>query len=274
METISHVTALWEHSLTADCALGAVTWPCDRAPRGTTAGDLGKYDIMPIGHWYHADWPLDCIMISWHLAILALERHLWCLLRLVCARYSLRLIKISHVNIWVQAAKCEIGEITTWNRLRNHWNKDLGAEICAKSDLGLFTLEQTRSPGCWDHVYCDVYTKSSIWGPSKHPVVYVLAAGAFFSWKMTPPDFLNTYIVNLVIFHQFEGPLVKFSKSGQSGKMTMPARRASKFCARSRSECPNLSFPDLESWWILGFYEPWSECQPEGPGLRNAKSWN
>ena len=38
------------------------------------------------------------------------------------------------------------------------------------------------------------------------------------------------YIVNLGIFHQFEGPLVKLSKSRQSDQMTMPARRASTFC--------------------------------------------
>ena len=53
-----------------------------------------------------------------------------------------------------QAANCEIGEITTWNRVRNHWSKDLNTEICAKSDLGLFTSEQKHSHGFWDHVCC------------------------------------------------------------------------------------------------------------------------
>ena len=155
-------------------------------------------------------------------------------------------MKISHVHIWVQAANCEIGEITTWNRLWNHWSKDLNTEICAKSDLGLFIFEQTHSPGCWDHVCCDFYKTSLILGPSKHPMVYVLAAGVFF-WKMTPPGFLNTYTVNLVVFHQFEGPLVKFSKSGQSGQITMPARRASKFCAQRRAVSPEMFSQSLIS---------------------------
>ena len=125
--------------------------------------------------------------------------------------------------------------------------------------------------GCLD-LYLGVWTY--ILGVNPPPRGLCACRRRFFFLENDAPGFLNTYIVNLVIFHQFEGPLVIFSKSGQSGKMTMPARWASKFCARSRAECSNLSFPDLESWWILGFCEPWSECQPDGPGLRNAKSWN
>ena len=79
-------------------------------------------------------------------------------------------------------------------------------------------------------------------------VVYVPAAGAFFLLENDAPGFLNTYIVKLIDFHQFEVPLVFFSKSGQSVQMAMPARRASIFCSRSRSQCPNLFFPDPESW--------------------------
>ena len=48
-------------------------------------------------------------------------------------------------------------------------------------------------------------------------------------------DFLSMYLVNLINFHVFEALLVFFSKSGQSGQMTMPARRASKFCAKRRA---------------------------------------
>ena len=98
---------------------------------------------------------------------------------------------------------------------------------------------------------------------SHHPVVCVLAAGAFFFLKMTPLGFLNTYIVNLVDFHQFEGPLVKNSKYGQSTQMTMPARRASKFSAKRRAVSPEMFFQSLISQAIPGFCEPWSECQPE-----------
>ena len=50
--------------------------------------------------------------------------------------------------------------------------------------------------------------------PHHHPMVYVRAAGAFFSGKMTPLDFLNTYIVNLVDFHEFEALLDFFQKVG------------------------------------------------------------
>ena len=81
--------------------------------------------------------------------------------------------------------------------------------------------------------------------------------------KMTPPDFLSMYIVNLVIFCQFEPPLDYFSKSGQSDQMTMPARRASKFSAKRRALLPEVFFQSLNSQAIPGFCEPWSECQPE-----------
>ena len=70
--------------------------------------------------------------------------------------------------------------------------------------------------GCLD-LYLDVWTcicASGLvfWVPTHHPVVYVLAAGAFFFWKMTPLDLLNTYIVKFVDFDQFEVPLVFFFK--------------------------------------------------------------
>ena len=71
------------------------------------------------------------------------------------------------------------------------------------------------------------------------------------------------YIVNLVDFHQFEGPLVKFSKYGQSVQMTMPARRASKFCAKRRALLPKMFFQSPISRVIPGIIEPWPECQPE-----------
>ena len=80
------------------------------------------------------------------------------------------------------------------------------------------------------------------------------------------------YIVNLVIFCQFEPPLDFFSKSGKSDQMTMPARRASKFSAKRRAIIFLLIFQSLNYQAIPGICEPWSECQPEGPGLRSAKS--
>ena len=73
---------------------------------------------------------------------------------------------------------------------------------------------------------------------------------------MTPPGFLSTYIVNLVDFHGFEAPLVKFLKSGQSVQMTMPARRASKFSAKRRAVSPEMFFQSLISQAILEFCEP------------------
>ena len=81
--------------------------------------------------------------------------------------------------------------------------------------------------------------------------------------KKRAPGFLNTYIVNLVDVHGFEVPLDFFSKSGQSSQMTMPARRASKFCAKRRALSPELIFQSLIPQGIPGFCEPWSECQPE-----------
>ena len=45
--------------------------------------------------------------------------------------------------------------------------------------------------------------------------------------------------------------------------MTMPARRASKFCARSWSQCLKMFFLKLISLVIPGMMEPWPECQPK-----------
>ena len=80
---------------------------------------------------------------------------------------------------------------------------------------------------------------------------------------MTPPAFLTTYIVNLVDYHGFEALLVFFPKSGQSGQMTMPARRASKFCAKKRAVTPEVFSQSLISDAIPGNIEPWPECKPE-----------
>ena len=54
-----------------------------------------------------------------------------------------------------------------------------------------------------------------------------------------------------------------FAKSGQSGKMTMPARRASKFCAKRRAVSLEVFSQSLISYVIPGNIEPWPECQPE-----------
>ena len=80
---------------------------------------------------------------------------------------------------------------------------------------------------------------------------------------MTPLGFLKTYLANLVNFHGFEGPLVKSSKSGQSGKITMPARRASEFCAKRRALLLEMFFQSPISRVFPGIIEPWPECQPE-----------
>ena len=99
--------------------------------------------------------------------------------------------------------------------------------------------------------------------PTTTPWSMCVPQAPFFSEKMTPLDFLNTYIVNLVDFHEFEALLDFFSKSGQSDQMTMPARRASKFSAKRRAIIFLLIFQSLNSQAIPGFCEPWSECQPE-----------
>ena len=85
----------------------------------------------------------------------------------------------------------------------------------------------------------------------------------FGTLRKTRPGFLSMYLVNFIDFHGFEAPLVLFSKSGQSDQMTMPARRASEFSAKRRAVSPEMFFQSLISQAILGFCEPWSECQPE-----------
>ena len=115
--------------------------------------------------------------------------------------------------------------------------------------------------GCLDFVF---WTSGLVfWVSTHHPVVYVLAGGTFFFWKMTPLGFLNTYILDLVDVHGFEALLVFLSKSGQSDQMNMPARRASKFSAKRCAVSPEMFFQCLISQAISEFCEPWSECQPE-----------
>ena len=69
-------------------------------------------------------------------------------------------------------------------------------------------------------------------------------------------------------------PPDKKCKCGSPVQKNMPARRASKFCARHLSECSDIFSLDLKSWRILGNIKPWPECQPEGSWLRSATSWN
>ena len=69
--------------------------------------------------------------------------------------------------------------------------------------------------------------------------------------------------MNLINFHIFEASLDFFSKSGHSGQMTMPARRASKFCAKRRALSPEVFSQSLISLVIPGNIEPWPESQPE-----------
>ena len=54
-----------------------------------------------------------------------------------------------------------------------------------------------------------------------------------------------------------------FPKSGSSGQMTMPARRAPKFSAKRRALLHLIIFQSLISYVIPGHLEPWPECQLE-----------
>ena len=55
---------------------------------------------------------------------------------------------------------------------------------------------------------------------------------------------------------------MKFSKYGPSAQMTMPARHASKFCAKRHAVSPHIFFLSLICYVIPGNVEPWPECQP------------
>jgi len=61
------------------------------------------------------------------------------------------------------------------------------------------------------------------------------------SEKKTPLDFGTCVLWMLWFLSDFK-PLVCFYKYGRSDQMTMPARHASKFYARSRSQCPEMFF--------------------------------
>ena len=57
---------------------------------------------------------------------------------LAMCRYSLRLIKISYVNLWVQPANCEFIEANPPNPLRSYWINYSNMTTCVKSDLEQF----------------------------------------------------------------------------------------------------------------------------------------
>ena len=114
--------------------------------------------------------------------------------------------------------------------------------------------------GCLD-LHLGIWT--CILGVKSPPGGLCACRRRFFFLKNDALGFLNTYIVNLVDFHEFEAPLDFFSKSGQSDQMTMPARRASKFSAKRRALLPEMFFQSPISRVIPGIIEPWPECQPE-----------
>ena len=66
---------------------------------------------------------------------------------------------------------------------------------------------------------------------------------------------------------------VTFSKYGPSAHMTMPARRASTFCANKSSALPHMLFLGFISQVILGMIEPWPEGQPETNKHVNQNGW-
>jgi len=91
----------------------------------------------------------------------------WPLWARVDQYYSMRPITISHVKIWVQGANCEIDEITTWERLRSHRNKDLDLKLCAKSDLEPFQHHKLIHGMnlwfvSWNCILIDIISETSI----------------------------------------------------------------------------------------------------------------
>ena len=54
-----------------------------------------------------------------------------------------------------------------------------------------------------------------------------------------------------------------FANMGSPANLTITARTASKFCARSRSQSQNIFDLDSISWVISGSWEPWPECHWE-----------
>jgi len=82
--------------------------------------------------------------------------------------------------------------------------------------------------------------------------------------RNTHPGIFGTRILwSSVIAEQFQGPLVNKSSYGRSAQMTMPARRASKFCANRRAVLLIIFFLSLTSNVMPGNIEPWQECQLE-----------
>ena len=98
---------------------------------------------------------------------------------------------------------------------------------------------------CTD-IYEHIWTYMSTYQPLAAGCHCLRQASAT-SEKTRPCCFLSMYIVNLVNFHEFEVLLDDFSKSGQSGQMTMPTRRASEFCAKRRAVSPEVFSQSLIS---------------------------
>ena len=73
------------------------------------------------------------------------------------------------------------------------------------------------------------------------------------------PDFVPDFVG---VLECVSAPPDKIFLCGPCAQMTMTVRSASKFCARNRSQSPNIFDLDLISRVIPGQIEPWPECQP------------
>ena len=86
------------------------------------------------------------------------------------------------------------------------------------------------------------------------------------SEKTCPGKKVPCSIVAICAFPSF---LEHFSKINTPAQMTITSRTGPKFCARSRSKCPDIFFLDLKYVVIPANVEPWSECQPGESMNRN-----
>ena len=99
-----------------------------------------------------------------------------------------------------------------------------------------------------------------------HGPIWALPNGRQTSERTCPGKKVPCSIVAICAFPSF---LEHFSKINTPAQMTITSRTGPKFCARSRSKCPDIFFLDLKYVVIPANVEPWSECQPGESMNRN-----
>ena len=112
--------------------------------------------------------------------------------------------------------------------------------------------------GCIIYIYMCIYIYTSIVKSFRLRFLH-WASGVSFSGKWHFWIFWTCPFSQTVNFHDFWW----FFKNGSPGQTTLPMEKVSKFYAKLRYQCPQMSHLSPNSWGQTSNIVPWPECSPE-----------